>query len=330
MLAFARQDDDRIVDRAGDVAPGPGEAMVRITRAAAGPSDYRSALRGHGAGVLGSECIGVVEGFGPETASPFPAGSRVAVWPVLSCGTCDMCVSGLPGHCRDGRVLGVNAPGGCFAERVCVPVSNLSRVPDTMDDEQAVFACAVASALQASRATNIADRGYVTVLGESVEALLTAQACVTLNATVRLLGTNEQRVRLCEKWGIKHRLIGDVGRLQDQDAVIVCPSPMGSDADDLVEVATTLAKPRGVIVLAGTHTADAGSLSINKGAVSRIVSGELSVVGSSGGRLIDALIALETGRVSVEPLIEGRARLADGPGVLERIGPDSLRVLIAA
>ena len=328
MRAIYRHADRRIDLRAPDVKCADSMALIRVTRAAASPSDHRRIASGPATpGVLGSECVGIVESPGTDGAPGFPAGSRVAAWPVLSCGACERCNSGLTDHCENAQVLGISAPSGCFAERVCVPAANLARVPDTVDDEQAVFACAVASALRTVANARLREDELVTVIGDGAEALLAAQVAATRCASVRLLGTDPRKVGLCAKWGVKHRMLDEAGRHADQHAVIVV-----SDSNEALDAALNMTGVRGRVVVSCGYAPALGADApvLPAGAVSQLASREISIIGSRGGRLIDALIAIETGKVSVEPLIDGRSRLSDGAGVLDRIGPDTLRFLIAA
>ena len=49
------------------------------------------------------------------------------------------------------------------------------------------------------------------LLGDGRLGLLCAQVMSQLNATVRLVGKHPEKLALCEKWGVKHRLLEDVG-----------------------------------------------------------------------------------------------------------------------
>src|SRR5690606_6250511 len=80
--------------------------------------------------------------------------------------------------------------------------------------------------------------------------LLTAQALARLNKSVRLLGSRPERVALCERWGVKHRLIEEAGRRQDQEVVIDCTGASGgASGGGALRLAMQLVRPRGVILL---------------------------------------------------------------------------------
>ena len=65
-----------------------------------------------------------------------------------------------------------------------------------------------------------------------------------LNASVRLVGRYSEKLAVCEKWGIKHRHVDDVGRRSDQDIVVDC-----TGSPDGLDLALRLVRPRGTVVL---------------------------------------------------------------------------------
>jgi hypothetical protein len=163
------------------------------------------------------------------------------------CGKCDMCKAGLKEHCRSRTVLGIAGRDGCFAERFTLPAANLFEAPDHVDDDRAVFTEPLAAALQILRQLTIEGRPNITVLGDGRLGLLCAQVLSKLNATVRCIGRHPRKLELCEKWGVKHRLLDDVGLRGDQDIVVDCTgSPTG------LEAAMKMVRPRGTIVLKTT------------------------------------------------------------------------------
>lgn len=116
--------------------PGPGEALVKVTRVGLCHSDlhihdgYFSLGGGAKApvaidmpAVLGHEIEGEVAELGQGVTGP-PAGTRVAVYPWLGCGACAACARGDQQLCvtQPRRALGVARWGG-MAEYVHVPVA---------------------------------------------------------------------------------------------------------------------------------------------------------------------------------------------------------------
>jgi threonine dehydrogenase-like Zn-dependent dehydrogenase len=225
-----------------------------------------------------------------------------------------MCRAGLPTHCRDRRCLGTPGRDGCLAERFTLPLRNLVEVPRELDDDRAVFAEPLAAAAHLPQLLRVEGKPYVTVLGDTAEALLTAQVMARLNASVRLLGSDPERFSMCEKWGIKHRHISEVGRRADQDIVV--------DWTGGLILALSLVRPRGKVVLGAPGPADPVGLGL-------LVENEIELIGARGGSLTDALSLLARAEIDVLPLIGRRLRLSDGAAVIEAAAnPRSLRTVI--
>ena len=294
------------LDRAApDPAPAPGEAIVRPSRVRIAWEDA-AALGSGEARTIGSQFVGVVDriepedGPGAERAARL-VGARVVGSPQIVCGVCDTCRAGLPAHCRDSETLGAGSRDGCLADAFAVPARNLVAVPDDLDDDRAVFTMELASALHAARQVHLEGRPYITVLGANSLGLLCAQVMNRLNASVRLVGDDEERLAVCDKWRIKSRRSAEVGRRADQDVVVECTgTPEGAD------LAMGLVRARGVVVL------KRGGLDASVG-VADLVRREARAVGSGSGSPAEALAALRSGAVDVAPLMSRRFSLDDGP-----------------
>jgi threonine dehydrogenase-like Zn-dependent dehydrogenase len=234
-------------------------------------------------------------------------GARVVASPMIACAACDLCRRGLSMHCRDAKWLGLRGADGCFAERVAVPTRNLVRVPTSVDDEAALLAHPVASALHAASQVHLESKTYVTVLGDSMVALLSAQIMARRNASVRMLAGDVSRLAVCDRWGVRNRLTEDVGRRADQDVVIEC-----TGTAEGVAMAVAMVRPRGTIVLKHAAGSDPAPVPI-----ARIVEAEIQVLGSRGGSLEEAMAELASGRVDVSPLVARRVRLEDAESALK-------------
>lgn len=124
------------------------------------------------AGICGSELHGIRQaGFrtpplvmGHEFAGTTEDGRRVAVNPLLACGTCDLCELGRPQLCRQRCILGIHRAGG-FAERVAVPDVLLHELADDLSWEQAAMAEPLANAVHAWQLASPAAGSRVGVIG---------------------------------------------------------------------------------------------------------------------------------------------------------------------
>ncbi len=305
--------------------PGSGEALIRTVRAGVSRTDVAIARGQFGfTGVLGHEFVGVVEAAPGDGADLI--GRRVVGSIAAFCTECDMCQAGLRQHCRRRTMLGIDGRDGCLADRFVLPAANLVPVPDSVDDDHAVFAYALAAALQAVRQLTIEGKPYITVLGDGALGLLMVQVMVRLNASVRLVGRTLEKLSVCEKWGIKHRHVDDVGRRADQDIVVDCTGSPGGLA-----LALRLVRPRGTIVLksllpgAGDGEPAGAGLDLRP-----IVFNEITVIGSHAGPIGEAIALLARGDVDVVNLISRRMSLDDGPAVLNGMTqPGAIKVLVS-
>ena len=302
--------------------PGPNEALIRTHKAAVSAIDLEL-CKGlfEFTGTLGHEFVGTVESINGEDR-PDLVGVRVVGPPAAVCGRCDMCVTGLSNHCRHKTVLGMQGRDGCLADRLLLPAGNLVPVPDSIDDDHAVFVGPLAAAIQSARQLTIEGKPFITVLGDGPLGLLMVQVMAKLNASVRLIGRYSEKLALCEKWRVKHRHVDDIGRRADQDIVVDCTgSPAG------LELAMQLVRPRGTIVLKSLYAADKGvPADIDR---APIVMKELTLLGSRWGPVGEALSMIARGAVDVVSLIGKRMKLTDGPAVLEAAAqPGMLKVLV--
>lgn len=293
-----------------------GDALIRPLRVAFTSAD-RAASTGrlNFAGVLGHQFVGVVEKINPAAGRDEQAkwvGKRVVGAPVIACGSCPRCKGGLSAHCPQRQVIGLFGRDGCFAERFTLPVSNLTEVPKTIDDDRAVFAATVAAAAHAVSMSRLEGKPYVTVLGDGPVALCCAQLATRHNASVRVLGNKPERFSLCEKWGIKHRDVKDVGLRQDQDLVIDC-----TGSPDGLPLALRLVRPRGKVILKTSPApVPSAGLAEHEGRASidlaHAVVNEIEILGASGGRVSEGLDAIAKGLVDVSTL-----RAAGLPRIME-------------
>ena len=133
--------------------PGPGEALVSLTKVGICGSDTHFVIDGTAKTaflpiVLGHEPCGYVEALGPDTEGPAP-GTRVAIVPLITCGECERCRNGKAVLCKQRLCIGADTHGA-WADLCVVPVSQLIEAPESMSDELvAVATDSVATAYHA-------------------------------------------------------------------------------------------------------------------------------------------------------------------------------------
>ncbi len=189
---------------------GPGEAIVRVAYSGVCGSDLTlfagknpraklPVIPGH---ELSGEVVSVGDALEPSGRGIGP-GSRVAILPTLSCGTCDLCRRNLRHLCRSLRFLGIQTNGG-MAELVKAPVANLYPVADTLSYEVAALAEPLAVAVHGTRRARVDIGDSVLVIGAGPIGLMVALTA-TIAGCSRVVVTEvaEQRIRAARALGLE-------------------------------------------------------------------------------------------------------------------------------
>ena len=188
----------QLVDKPVPALRDGKDAVVRVTLASICTSDlhikHGSVPRAVPGTTIGHEMVGVVEAVGDGVKNVQP-GDRVAVNVETFCGECFFCEHGWVNNCLDpdgGWALGCRIDGG-LAEYVRVPHADtgLSRIPDSVSDEQALFTGDIlATGYWAAKISEIGPEDTVLIIGGGPTGICTL-ACVLLK--------NPGRVILCDR-----------------------------------------------------------------------------------------------------------------------------------
>jgi threonine dehydrogenase-like Zn-dependent dehydrogenase len=182
-------------------APPPGEALVRVLKAGVCATDG-ALVRGYYpyTGILGHEFVGVVESEGEWK------GKRICGEINASCGKCEQCLNGRRTHCDNRTVLGIVARHGAFAEYLALPFENLHPVPDSVSDDEAVFAEPLAAALEIQQQIQVKPADRVIILGDGKLGLLCAQTLALAGCNLLVLGRHRGKLDLLSQRGIRTAL----------------------------------------------------------------------------------------------------------------------------
>ncbi len=314
MRALVLEDEGaRVVDDRPLPAPATGEALVQVLLAGICATDLEL-IKGYAGfrGVLGHEFVGRVE----QCAVPGWTGRRVVGTINLGCGECAECLEAGPEHCPRRTVLGIAGRDGAFADYLTLPVENLLSVPEGLADEDAVFAEPLAAALRVRQQTTVPMAGRVAVVGPGRLGLLIAQVLALHHDGVMVFGRSRRSLELPRELGL--------------DTAPVTAA--GSDAWDMVVEATgnaagfaaalEMVRPRGILVLKSTF---AGEPAMD---LTKLVVGEITVVGSRCGPFAPALALLSGGSIRVRPLIEAEYALVDALAALEHAARPGVRKIL--
>lgn len=320
---------------------GPGDALIRLRLAGICSTDLEL-VEGYYdfRGVLGHELVGevVAVGDGEAAGDGEWVGRRVVGSINLGCGSCSVCTSRGPEHCPDRTVLGIAGHDGAFAERLVLPVANLLAVPDGLADEEAVFTEPLAAALRLRQ--QLADlplepaTARIAVVGPGRLGLLIAQvlaldlrddltpapgtaAPAARRRHVTVLGRRPESLVLPAGWGLATGLAAEA----ESDAFDLVVEATGNE-QGLVE-SLRLVRPLGTLALKSTF---AGAPAVD---LTKLVVGEITVVGSRCGPFAPALGLLAQGAVEVRPMIAAEYPLGEAVAAMEHAArPGVLKVLL--
>lgn len=279
-----------------DPQPRADEILVRVTYAGICETDLQL-MRGYMGfrGVLGHEFVGVAQ-------SGRFAGQRVVGEINCSCRQCPTCHAGLGTHCPHRSVVGILNHDGAFADVVAIPEANLHPVPESLDDQLAVFAEPVAAAFQIPAQIPLKRGTRAIVLGDGRLGTLCAQVLKLHECDTLLIGKHAEKLSRMRELKIDASLLSDLKPDRSADLVVDCT---GSATG--LPTALRWVRPRGTVVL---KTTVAGEQTL---ALAPIVIDEISVVGSRCGPFAPALQALSRGDVHVAPLIDRIVPLESAP-----------------
>lgn len=293
--------------------PQADEALIRVRLAGICATDLE-VVRGYAGfeGVMGHEFVGMVEG-APDARWE---GRRVVGGINLGCGRCATCLADGPEHCPHRTVLGIIDKDGVFADYVTLPMANLQPVPDGVPDEAAVFVEPLAAALRIREQVRVRPTAEVAVVGPGRLGLLVGQVLALAGTRVTMLGRSEASLQLPQELGLGTGLAPDFA----QDTFDFVVEATGNEAG-LAE-ALRLVRPLGTLVMKSTF---AGAATVD---LTKLVVGEINVVGSRCGPFAPALRLLERGEVAVEPLIDGEYPLSKAVEAFEHAARPGVRKIL--
>ncbi|MEZ4703869.1 MAG: zinc-binding dehydrogenase [Bdellovibrionota bacterium] len=86
--------------------------------------------------IPGADGAGVIAAIG-KNVRKVAVGDRVVIQPMLSCGTCEVCMAGQRNYCHDFHILGEHKTDGTYAQFVKIPEQNAFLLPPSISFETA-------------------------------------------------------------------------------------------------------------------------------------------------------------------------------------------------
>ncbi|HEY7268219.1 MAG TPA: alcohol dehydrogenase catalytic domain-containing protein, partial [Dehalococcoidia bacterium] len=187
--------------------PRPGEIILRTAAAGLCASDvrvYRGEKYARQGVVPGHEISGIVAGLG-DGVSSFKAGQRVALCPIVACGTCEFCRVGKRNRCVNRVTLGYDENGG-LAEFVRAPepivrLGHVFELPEGLGLDRASLLEPTACVLNSLELMNVGAGTTLLLIGAGPMGLLHLVLARRLGAVVIASEPDEGRRSWARKLG---------------------------------------------------------------------------------------------------------------------------------
>jgi L-iditol 2-dehydrogenase len=150
--------------------------------------------------VSGHEFSGEVVKVG-DSVSNFMVGDRVTVFPIITCGSCEYCLSGKNNLCDERKVLGTAQWPGPFGEYVKAPHTVVYKIPDDITFDEGALIEPLAVGLHTFRRANIEQGQAIAIFGSGAIGLSTLIIAKYFGAKVLVIEPIEFKANLAKRLG---------------------------------------------------------------------------------------------------------------------------------
>ncbi len=326
----------------GDVSdPGParaGNVIIRPDAVGICGSDFHlfsgdvgalSGARDFYPRIQGHEVSAIVED--PGDAAAISKGDRVAIWPLLPCGSCYPCRAGRPNVCPRFRLVGVHLDGG-LQQRLEVPASTVFGVGD-LDPDCTAFVEPASIAVHALARGRLEPGEQAVVFGAGPIGLATTLAAAAAGARVTTVDPVPARRDLAKRLGAERATWASAEALRDevrdwtngQGPPLVVET---SGETGVLPQAVDLVSAAGRVVVVGMSS---GTAPLRPGAFPEK---EIDVIGSSCSTADDfctAISLVSANRASLTALFSHHFPLTRAAEAFEfamKRSPDAIKIVV--
>ena len=149
--------------------------------------------------IVGHEFMGEVAEVGTAVVGVAP-GDRVSGEGHVTCGHCRNCRAGARHLCRNARGIGIHR-AGCFADFLCLPASNIFRLPDEIPDDIAAFLDPLGNATHTALSFDLVGEDVLIAGAGPIGIMASAIARHVGARHVVVTDVNDYRLGLARKMG---------------------------------------------------------------------------------------------------------------------------------
>jgi len=157
--------------------------------------------------VVGHEYVGHVAALGAEVRG-YAIGDRVSGEGHIVCGYCRNCRAGRGHLCRNTLGVGVNRPGA-FGEFLCLPASNVYKIPDAISDEVAAILDPLGNAVHTALSFDLVGEDVLITGAGPIGLMAVAVARFAGARYIAVTDVNDYRLSLAKQMGATRTVRAD-------------------------------------------------------------------------------------------------------------------------
>lgn len=311
-----------------DVHPGKNEVKIKIKAVGICGSDVHGYLGITGRRtppmVMGHEFSGIIEEIGKDVTTAKP-GDRVAPYPVVFCGECEMCREGKMHICLNKRALGVLDCNGAMAEYICVPEKLVFKLADNVSYSVGSMMEPMAVSYRGvNNAGDISGKSVLIVGAGTIGLLALAIVKMRNPAKVFVSDLSDSRLNVAKVMGADFVL----NPSRDNVAEIIFAETNGLGVDvafEAVGATPTVQQAMSALKFNGTAVWIGNSAKMININMQEIVTRELKVLGTflyTFKEFEEVVNILNSGKLNVEPMISLEVPLERGIDIFQQLAKD--------
>ncbi len=264
--------------------------------------------------ICGHEFCGTVY---DASSSSYTQGQRVAILPLIPCGSCIMCKKEELFHCKNYDFIGSRRDGG-FAEFCLVPQENVFRLPNHVEFETGAFIEPILVSVHVLRTAQINSQDSVLVIGAGPIGNLTAQWAQIFGAKrVLITDLREKSLNIARSCGLQ-AIPSHGAEMKSNGPYSLIVEAAGSNK--ALETTLEQIDHKGRIVVVGRET---GDTVVKRSVFEGFMRKESSIIGCWGYKIKDdeqiVHHTLKKNLLKIQPLISHRFFLSEGVKIVEEM-----------